>query len=60
MSRAAAWIGEGDMRLWAWLGGIVLVVAVLLGVAATHREAIFHGDRPCASCRAHIEPNHEA
>jgi arylsulfatase A-like enzyme len=28
------------MKFWAWLGGIVLVVALALGWAATHRETV--------------------
>ncbi|MDB5480271.1 MAG: sulfatase [Caulobacteraceae bacterium] len=44
------------MRVWVWLGGIVLVVAALLGVASMNREAIFmmiaHSQLP------HVDPNH--
>jgi arylsulfatase A-like enzyme len=44
------------MKLWAWLGVIVLVVAGALGLAATHKEAILmmiaHSQLP------HVEPNH--
>ena len=43
------------MKLWAWLGGIAIVIAAALGWAATHKEAIFmaiaHSQLP------HIEPN---
>jgi arylsulfatase A-like enzyme len=44
------------MRLWAWLGGGVLVIGALLGIASMNREAIFmmiaHSRLP------HVEPNH--
>ena len=43
------------MRLWAWLGGIVLVIAVAFGWVATHKEAVFmmiaHSQLP------KVEPN---
>lgn len=45
------------MKLWTWLGGIVLVLAALLGLAAMNKATIFamiaHSRLP------HIEPNHE-
>jgi len=44
------------MKLWTWLGAIVLVVAVLLGVASANRATILamiaHARLP------HVEPNH--
>jgi arylsulfatase A-like enzyme len=44
------------MKLWAWLGAIVVVLAALAAVAALNKEAVFmmiaHSQLP------HIEPNH--
>ena len=44
------------MKVLAWLGAIVVVVAAALGIAYLNREAIFimiaHSQLP------HIEPNH--
>ena len=44
------------MKLWAWLGAIVLALGALIGFAAAHKEAIFmmiaHSQLP------HVEPNH--
>ena len=44
------------MKLWTWLGGLALVVALALGWAATHKEAVFmfvaHLRLP------HVEPHH--
>lgn len=44
------------MKLWAWLGAIVVVLAALAGIAALNKEAIFmmiaHSQLP------HVEPNH--
>ena len=44
------------MKLWTWLAGLALVVAIALGWAATHKQAVFmfvaHMRLP------HVEPNH--
>ena len=44
------------MKLWTWLAGLALLVAVALGWAATHTQAVFmfvaHMRLP------HVEPNH--
>jgi arylsulfatase A-like enzyme len=45
------------MKLWTWLAGLALAVAVALGWAATHKQAVFmfiaHLRLP------HVEPNHD-
>jgi arylsulfatase A-like enzyme len=44
------------MRTWAWVGGTVVAIAGLVGLASMNREAIFmviaHSQLP------HVEPNH--